>query len=302
MLILDLVNSENSDIKYKISKFPDGQQNITLVPDFSEEARVAISSRLNNWLDLELIVGATACLREEGVKDIKLAIAYFMGARSDRKFEEGGNNYLKQVICPIINSLGFEAVGVLDPHSNVLEACLNNFKKTTNAEFVEWAIRDIIVNSKVNDKEEDIIHIGDIIYIAPDAGAAHKIYATLKEARIDNPIVIICSKERDAQGNLTKVVVPDLDKFTNQTFVVIDDICDGGRTFTNIVKYIEETDQSLIPNRKYLLITHGIFSNGFKDLSQYFDGLYSTNSYSSIGDYAGNGMEKTNLKQFNLFE
>ena len=30
MKILDLTNLENSDIKYKVSKFPDGQQAITL--------------------------------------------------------------------------------------------------------------------------------------------------------------------------------------------------------------------------------------------------------------------------------
>ena len=29
----------------------------------------------------------------------------------------------------IINSLNFESVTVLDPHSDVLEACLNNFKQ-----------------------------------------------------------------------------------------------------------------------------------------------------------------------------
>lgn len=67
-----------------------------------------------------------------GVKRIHLFVPYILGARSDRQFEEGGNNYVKQVIAPIINMLGFETVIATDPHSNVLEACINNFKKLSN--------------------------------------------------------------------------------------------------------------------------------------------------------------------------
>jgi phosphoribosylpyrophosphate synthetase len=55
-------------------------------------------------------------LRNLGVRKINLYVPYFLGARSDRKFTEGGINYLKDVICPIINSQKFKSVTILDAH------------------------------------------------------------------------------------------------------------------------------------------------------------------------------------------
>jgi phosphoribosylpyrophosphate synthetase len=126
MLTINLTDLEKSDIKYKISTFPDGQQNITINPisltgyldtdgptEYWAEKKISvveIKARLNNWLNLELIVATVASLRELGIKKIHLYVPYFLGARSDRKFEEGGNWYLKQVICPIINSLNLKVL------------------------------------------------------------------------------------------------------------------------------------------------------------------------------------------------
>ena len=132
MRILNLTDLENSEIRYKISKFPDGQQQLQIEGRPSEINQILIKSRLNNFKDLELICCAVASLREVGIEKIHLYTPYFLGSRSDRKFEEGSNNYLKSVICPIINSLNFKSVTVMDPHSDVLEACLNNFKKLNN--------------------------------------------------------------------------------------------------------------------------------------------------------------------------
>ena len=52
---LNLVDLENSDIKYKISKFPDGQQSIKLDmvdADLPNKITVSIISRFNSFLDL----------------------------------------------------------------------------------------------------------------------------------------------------------------------------------------------------------------------------------------------------------
>ena len=164
MKTLNLVDIDKSDIKYQIQRFPDGQQNIVIdnnkgvlskklyldKEQYSFEIpieSVQIKSRLNNWLDLELVVCAVAALRELGVEEIHLYVPYIMGSRSDRKFEEGGNNYLKDVICPIINSLNFKTVTCIDPHSSSLECCLKNFKSIDNSELVKFALQDIFKNN-----------------------------------------------------------------------------------------------------------------------------------------------------------
>ena len=65
MKILNLTNEETSDIKYKISIFPDGQQDITIT-EFrfdkklpKDKNSVEIKSRFNSFKDLELIIAST---------------------------------------------------------------------------------------------------------------------------------------------------------------------------------------------------------------------------------------------------
>jgi phosphoribosylpyrophosphate synthetase len=58
-LKLNLVNPESrsiTDIKYSISKFPDGQQSINIDQAIHENDVIELSSRLSNFKDLELII------------------------------------------------------------------------------------------------------------------------------------------------------------------------------------------------------------------------------------------------------
>ncbi len=289
MKTLDLTNLDNSDIKYKISKFPDGQQSITLDLEntiFSSEAQsVVIKSRLNSFLDLELIICANQALIELGVinlafklKEISLYVPYFLGARSDRKFLKGQSNYLKTVISPIINSQNFSRVTILDPHSDVLEACLNNFQKTSNVTFAKEVIKEL----------------DNITLVSPDAGALKKIYDVAQSVECTD--VIVANKLRDLKtGKIIRTEVPGINHEPgSKTFVICDDICDGGRTFTEIAKTIKDIRPKEIFNDKiYLVVTHGIFSAGFEELEKWFTGIYTTNSVKDID----NGL----VTQINVF-
>jgi ribose-phosphate pyrophosphokinase len=287
---LNLVNLENSDIKYKISKYPDGQQSITLdLPDtdFHEKITVSITSRLNSFRDLEVIIAANQALREFSyVENVKLNVPYFLGARSDRKFESGTSNYLKTVICPIINSQNFSRVTVLDPHSDVLEACLNNYHKHNNHRLVKDALTKIDNRDGARER---------ICLVSPDAGAYKKIFDVAKEFNIEN--IITATKVRDIKtGKILRTEIPTLEQHADLKYVIIDDICDGGRTFIELSKAIKGSRPTA---KVYLIVTHGIFSAGFAELNQYFEGIYTTNSYRDIAD---NEYEvKTNTTAFNIF-
>lgn len=118
------------------------------------------------------------------------------------------------------------------------------------------------------------------ILISPDAGATKKIYKLAEQIGYKGDI-ITCSKDRDTEGKLTKVNVPIslAAGHGDKDMIIIDDICDGGATFINIAKRIKEYKYN---NKIYLIVTHGIFSKGFEELSKYFDGIYCTNSYQDI--------------------
>lgn len=287
MTVLDLTNLDDSQIKYKISEFPDGQQNIVLEDTYpfwggfnyanrnlSESAgmHVVIKSRLNNWRHLELISCAVACLKGFDITNIHLYTPYIVGARSDRKFEDGGNNYLKDVICPAINALNFKSVTCIDPHSDCLEMGIKGFRKQSNLDIVDFAIKSIYNTFYV--KSEDAKVYNNFILISPDAGASKKIYKIAEKIGYEGDI-ITCSKDRDTEGKLTKTVIP-VSTIVHKDYIIIDDICDGGGTFINIAKTLKPRLHS--SNRIFLIVTHGIFSKGFQELEKYFDGIYCTNS------------------------
>lgn len=278
MITLNLNDENLSDIKYKISQYPDGQQDVQIT-NFKEgdiDDDVMIISRFRSFKNLELIICATKALKRLYVEKISLYIPYLLGARSDRQFKQGGTSYLVDVIAPIINAQKYYCVISIDVHSNVALACINNLKIFSNFEFVKSSVENILKTTKNN-------NIEDIVFLAPDAGASHKIYASLDEAGINNPIVLICSKERDNNGKLSRTVVPLYNKnYEGKTFVIIDDICDGGRTFNEIAKSIN--NEGYENNDKFLIVSHGIFSAGFEELSKHFKNIYCTNSYSDIGD------------------
>ena len=287
MKILDLVDQEKDgdlNLRYKISKFPDGQQSINL--EFIHlEDEVKISSRLNDFKDLEVILCATAALRNLGVKTIHLYVPYFLGARSDRQFEDGGINYLKDVICPIINSQNYETVTIVDAHSDVLEACIHNYRKIDNIKLVKFALTDIDNTNVAREK---------LILVSPDAGALKKMYHVSEYFKIDK--MVIANKHRDIRtGKITHTEVPGLTQEPgSKNFVIIDDICDGGRTFLEIAKTIrKEREDSVFNDKIYLVVTHGIFSAGFSELKNWIDGIYCTNSVKDVDNEL--------VKQLNIF-
>ena len=269
---LNLVRPDGDfDLRYKISQFPDGQQGLTIEEVYDPAECHEIVSRLNSFKDLELILCATAALKAEGVTDIRLTVPYFLGARSDRKFGRGGYHYLKDVICPIINAQGYRSVAVLDPHSDVLEACIDRLAPNSNIKFVEWALADLGYEKNPE----------DFIIVAPDAGAYKKVDAVARELKHGHPI-LTAHKHRDLEtGQITSTTVEGIDHDIEKKFIIIDDICDGGRTFLGIAEAIKA---KVAEPEIYLLVTHGIFSAGYSQLMNRFDGIYTTNSYQDFSE------------------
>ena len=296
---LNLVNPNDIfTFKYEISRFPDGQQSLRLIEDGyntfqslrdSDQAHgIIIKSRLNTFSDLELIICATQALKEVGVKNIELYIPYCIGARSDRKFMEGGINYVKTVIAPIINSQGYSKVTILDPHSDVLEACINNFEKEDNIDLVSFALVDYFLSKGFETWSAE--NFENVRFISPDAGALKKVFHVAEAVKYRNE-VIIASKHRNLEtGKIDYTNVPMSVHDADKDVFIIDDICDGGRTFIEIAKAVDEVRKlsSSVKRenygKNYLIVTHGIFSFGFDFLVQHFDGIYCTNSVRDIQD------------------
>jgi len=299
---LNLVNQDDVlSCKYEISKFPDGQQSVKIVEHQyntflslrDRTSSITIKSRLNTFQDLELIICANQALKEIGVKSVKLYIPYCIGGRSDRKFQEGGINYIKTVIAPILNSQNFDEIRIMDPHSDVLEACINNFVKMYNYPLIKYALTKIDNKNDAQDR---------ICLVSPDAGAYKKVFDVATWFKINE--IITASKVRDVNtGKILRTELPSIkDHSDEMRYVIVDDICDGGRTFIELAKVIISQNQEA---KIYLVVTHGIFSAGFSELTNYFDGIYTTNSCQDIiNDPEDTDIErlaKQKVKQLNIF-
>jgi ribose-phosphate pyrophosphokinase len=308
MLSLNLVYQEKSQIEYKISEFPDGQQDITILSDVTklQDQSVRIESRFNSFKDLELFICAANALRRMGVKERHLYIPYLLGARSDRQFVTGGNSYLVDIIAPQLNQTVkemdgevrnlFSSVTVMDVHSDVAPACINNLKMIDNKDLVMY-VWDYLVEKNGGRWKQPIV-------LSPDGGALKKIYKVTEKIGFTGNVVT-CSKFRDTDGKLSMTHVPLGVHDADKDLVIIDDICDGGRTFINIVDAVNKTrglSSVVHPSQYgkiYLIVTHGIFSAGHDSLSEKFDGIFCTNS---VKDITRETMELDSKNKFELIQ
>lgn len=271
---LNLAYPEKSDIPYTVINFSDSQK-LLRVEGLGAPQTTVIQSRFS-WSDLQLIIQAAHILKKS-TKKLVLEIPYLLGARSDRNFDTSRirqTHYLKNVVAPIINGLGFHAVRIQDAHSDVTEALIDNYEPTTRLKN--------LLNIAI---EEQDVHGNsiDLNIIAPDAGASKRVWETTTNVmRNYNKRwwpgfkIVQAEKHRDvATGNITSTNVPVQD-FKKQNCYIVDDLCDGGGTFIELAKVLKERNCGRI----FLIVSHGIFSKGLEPFKGLIDGIYTTNSYS----------------------
>lgn len=247
-------------IEFESFTFHGGEPHIKILSSIDKEELITITHRIQSFNDFGLLLLAIDALHRLGIKNVSVFIPYFPAARQDRLMV-GGEPLSVKVYTDILNALNLNEITVYDPHSEVTPALLNNCTVISNHNFIKQVIADI--------GEE-------VFLISPDGGALKKIYK-LTHA-LGGVEVVECSKSRDVKtGHISdfKVYAEDLQ---GKTCLIVDDICDGGGTFIGLAKELKNKNAGKL----YLAVSHGIFSKGLDELSQYFDKIYSTNSFKSI--------------------
>lgn len=239
--------------------FPGGEVQPRLLYTRPEKRVVASIASSKDVMELMLITDA---LRRDGIypETLDLILPYFPYARQDRVCQPGEALAVK-VMGDLINSLGYHSVTVFDPHSQVVEAVLDCPLIIDQSYFVGKLFRNHLGTSR------DVKRI----LVAPDLGAAKKVDHTACELALD---FITATKHRDpATGNLTECRI-DAEIDPEAHYLIVDDICDGGRTFINLAVEMRTRGATKID----LFVTHGIFSNGFHVFYDLIDNIYYTNS------------------------
>ncbi len=252
------------EIEFKLSRFSGGEYNIKLNTniDYSGVSEAVITMR---GTDLMPAMIAKDALMNLGVDKFKLVIPYFPYARQD-KIMVPGESFTLKVYSELINSMNFNEVIMLDAHSLVTPALVNHSKNV----------------SPINYVRQTYVNIGSVntLLISPDSGANKKLNWIYDNMGQSFAGLIKCDKVR----NVTTRQLSDFQVFADDLkgapCLIVDDICDGGRTFIGLAKELKNKNAGDL----YLYVSHGIFSNGFTDLGLYFKKIFSTNSFSDITD------------------
>ncbi len=204
------------------------------------------------WAD---VVHSSETLAEDAPHTV-LIMPYVPGARADR-----GVPFGLDVYATFINTLHIDQIIIFDPHSQKTPELLKPFDNLT------------VVYS---DELFDQVHMRAVLnqyngIIAPDKGAAHRAQAVADVAGLP---VFTATKERDEEtGKLSNFAIEGLDP--DGTYLIIDDICDGGGTFLGLVEA-----SGLGFGQIDLYVSHGVFSKeALHNLSERFEYVYTTNSY-----------------------
>jgi ribose-phosphate pyrophosphokinase len=247
-------------ILFESFTFSGGEPHIKIKTDLSETREVTISHRIQSFNDLGLILIAVDALRNLDVEKINLFIPYFPAARQDRLMVNGEALTVK-VYAELINNLHLNHVTVFDPHSEVTPALLNRCKVIDNYEFIEK------VTQEINN---------DLILISPDGGALKKIHKVAKY--LQKYPVVECSKTRDVKTGKLSGFKVYADNLQGKDCLIVDDICDGGNTFLGLAEELRAKNAGKL----YIAVSHGIFSKGFEGLNQYFETIFTTDSFNEL--------------------
>ena len=259
-------------IAFEAFTFNGGEPHIKIVEELNSKEEIMITTRIQSFNDVGFLLLANDALRRMGIRKINLFLPYFPAARQDRVMVAGEPLSVK-VYADLINAANFYEVIIVDPHSEVTSAVLNNVVTISNHEFVTHCLEGL----------------EDFILISPDGGALKKIYKL--SAFMDGVPVVECSKKRDVKtGKLSGFAVYSND-LKGAICVIVDDICDGGGTFLGLATELKAKNAGEL----ILIVTHGILSKGLETLSSVFDKIYSTNSFSNIENTST--FQQINLKE-----
>jgi ribose-phosphate pyrophosphokinase len=254
-------------------KFPGGetQVRITSGTAFPGEV-VTFSKKVHSGDDIMEILLTVDALRRSGHKRLKLQLPYVPYGRQDRVMVPGEALGIK-VFADLINSCNFEEVEIWDPHSDVTTALINNVRVVGQEELVSSTCWPQVTLSA-----EGRVPFKDSILVCPDAGARKKILKVA--ASLGKTEIVYADKVRNpATGQITGTSI-DFGSIKHPgvkpSFLLVDDIGDGLRTFVELVKemrtYTWVKDANI-----YLYVTHGFFSKGLDILDGLIDGVYTAN-------------------------
>jgi ribose-phosphate pyrophosphokinase len=247
--------------KVKSFNFPGGELHVQL--DEEDLSRGEVDIRFD-WMETKDIVKlllVAHTLKINRVNINTLHIPYVPFSPQDR-VNQPYECFSLRWFAELINGIGAKKVIVIDAHSDVAPALINNCLVIPQHEIFSPYF---FVNTDKRSR-------GDFVLVSPDGGALKKIYKL--QACVGPCDVLECSKRRNTKnGKLTDVHINNWkDEYVGKELIIVDDICWGGKTFVDICDAIRAKSMY---NKYTLMVSHGFFTLGL-DVLRIFDEIYTS--------------------------
>lgn len=239
------------------NKFPDGTLNIRIndVKD-GNYIRWLYDNDGECWTVWLIAKHMRSC----GVKDIVLFLPYVPNARMDR-VNNSDEIFTLKWFAEFINQLNFTRVYVLDPHSNVTQALINN---VTVSNCCSEYIMPLI--SGLENTYGD-----NILLCYPDEGACKRYSEGIEKE------YVFGIKHRDWRtGKIKKLEIVGAEKASGKNVLIVDDICSKGGTFNLAADALKKSGAGKV----FVYVTHcenTIFEGPLIDSSD-VDHIFTTDS------------------------
>lgn len=242
----------------ELKHFPDGTLLIKeLAPDTEN---VVVTWLYENNEEMVALYFLVNHLQSKGLKNIELNMPYIPNARQDR-VKAPEDVFTLKYFAKMINSLGFSKVTVLDPHSYVSEALLDNICIKTPKANVEKVLDKISEGGKE-----------DVLLFYPDEGAMKRY-----SAMCDKPYVFGIKKRDWTTGEIQGLDVQGQTQLIEgSTILIVDDICSRGGTFYHSAKALKALGAGKI--NLYISHCENSILDGDLLTSGLIEKVYTTNS------------------------
>lgn len=256
------------DIAVRQFLFPGGEQQVQV--DVSSPAMdgLRINAHLTSAADVMSLLMVTDALRRAyPAVPVFLRMPYVPYARQDRVCNPG-EPLAARVFCDLINTQNYAQVAIMDPHSDVTPALLDR----------------VVVEDVTPLLARVVADLGEVALVAPDAGARKRVLSFAKQ--LGGLPVVFADKVRNTQtGAITGTAIQG--ELPDRQLLVVDDICDGGRTFIELAAALRaKQEEQALHQALFLYVSHGIFSKGLDVLTPHFNRIFTANDWTGADNDA----------------
>lgn len=254
--------------KFEPDKWGAGEYKFPYITTRNINEKIVIFVPYLTFKSLEKLLVLKKYLEKSGVTIDKIKIGYFSYSRQERE-TTNEPELLSTLNNCLLSNVDSSKVEIVDIHNR---ESMESYGYTLSTALP--SILDII---KEDYKDENII------LVAPDKGALQR----NKEIGLSLPTSIHFNKTRKDGKVISEMIIDKIISMDDdKTFVILDDMCDGGRTFANAASQLKKD----YPNSKVILgITHAILPYGVDTLVRGgVDKIYTTNTCMKdihCGDY-----------------